>query len=64
MFLLTEAPALGLAGGARISAQALIVIGGEHAERGVAALSELLERARVRGALAALDEWVEMLAGR
>ena len=47
--------------GARISAQALIAIGGEHVERGVAALSELLERARARGALAALDEWRERL---
>ena len=60
---LGEAPALGLAD-ARISAQALIAIGGEHVERGVAALSELLERARARGAHAALDEWVELLAGR
>ena len=63
LLLLAEAPALGLAG-ARVSAQALIAIGGQHVERGVAALTELLERARARGALAALDEWVELLAGR
>ncbi len=63
LLLLTEAPALGLQG-ARVSAQALITIGGEHAERGVEALSELLERARQRRALAALDEGLEILAGR
>ena len=63
LLLLTEAPALGLQG-ARISAQALIAIGGEHVERGVAALSELLERARARRALAALHEWIEMLSLR
>ena len=63
LLLLTEAPALGLQG-ARVSAQALIAIGGDHAERGVEALSELLERARARRALAALEEWVETLSLR
>ena len=62
LLLLAEAPALGLAG-ARVSAQALIAIGGQHVERGVA-LSELLERARTRPARAALDEWVELLSLR
>ena len=63
LLLLTEAPALGLQG-ARVSAQALIAIGGRHVERGVEALSELLERARARRALAALDEWIELLSLR
>ena len=56
-------PALGLAG-ARVSAQALIASSGDHVERGVEALSELLERARARPALAALEEWIETLPSR
>ena len=61
--LCIEAPALGLAG-ARISAQALVAIDGEHLELGVEALSQLLERAGAGRALDALDEWVDGLGRR
>ena len=62
VLLLSELPALGLAG-AQVSAQALISTGGAQLDRGVEALSQLLEHAGARRALQALDEWLEQLDG-
>ena len=63
VLLLSELPALGLAG-AQVSAQALISIGDAQLDRGVEALSQLLENAGARLALEALDEWLAQLRGR